>query len=137
MNGVVVTGVSIGFTGVTFTGTSTVTTFPFGNSTVTLTGSFLPGVVKSGMFSTFVTFPPSGTLTYLAISSCVKGVFVTGISIGVGFASTTLIVAGTSTNTFPSLSLTTTVTGLSPTVVASNGSFCPSGILYSNVEPLG
>ena len=60
VNGVVVTGVSIGFTGVTFTGTSTVTTFPFGNSTVTLTGSFLPGVVKSGMFSTFVTFPPSG-----------------------------------------------------------------------------
>ena len=57
-----VTGVSIGVIGVTFTGTSTVITFPFGNSTVTLTGSFLPGVVKSGMFSTFVTFPPSGIL---------------------------------------------------------------------------
>ena len=38
------------------------TTLPFGNSTVTLTGSFLPGVVKSGMFSTFVTLPPSGIL---------------------------------------------------------------------------
>ena len=46
--------------GVTVTGTSTVITFPFGNSTVTLTGAFLPGVVKSGIFSTFVTFPPSG-----------------------------------------------------------------------------
>ena len=60
--GVLVTGVSIGFTGVTFTGTSTIITFPFGSSTVTLTGSFLPGVVKSGIFSTFVTFPPSGIL---------------------------------------------------------------------------
>ena len=36
------------------------TTLPFGNSTVTFTGFFLPGVVKSGMFSTFVTFPPFG-----------------------------------------------------------------------------
>ena len=124
-------------TGVTLTGTSTVIVLPFGNSTVTLTGVFLPGVVKSGIFSTFVTFPPSGTLTYLAISSFVKGVFVTGVSIGFGLASTTLIVAGTSTNTFPFLSFTTTVTGLSPTVVASNGSFCPSGTLYSNVEPSG
>ena len=104
---------------------------------MTLTGSFSPGVVKSGIFSTLVTFPPSGTLTNLAISSFVKGVFVTGVSIGVGLASTTLIVAGTSTNTFPFLSFTTTVTGLSPTVVASNGSFCPSGTLYSNVEPSG
>ena len=60
VNGVSVTGVSIPFTGVTLTGTSTVITLPFGNSTVTLTGAFLPGVVKSGMFSTFVTFPPSG-----------------------------------------------------------------------------
>ena len=58
----VVTGVSISLTGVTFTGTSTVTTLPFGNVTVTLTGSFLPGVVKSGMFSTLVTLPPSGIL---------------------------------------------------------------------------
>ena len=124
-------------TGVTFTGTSTVVVLPFGKVTVTLTGFFLPGVVKSGMFSTFVTFPPSGTLTYLEISSFVKGVFVTGVSIGVGLASTTLIVAGTSTNTFPFLSFTTTVTGLSPTVVASNGSVCPSGTLYSNVEPSG
>ena len=137
VNGVFVTGVSISLTGVTFTGTSTVITFPFGNSTVTLTGSFLPGVVKSGMFSTFVTLPPSGTLTYLEISSFVKGVFVTGVSIGFGLASTTLIVAGTSTNTFPFLSFTTTVTGLSPTVVESNGSVCPSGTLYSNVEPSG
>ena len=112
-------------------------TFPFGNSTVTFTGSFLPGVVKSGVFSTFVTFPPSGTFTYLETSSFVNTVFVTGVSIGVGFASTTLIVAGTSTNTFPSLSLTTTVTGLSPTVVESNGSVFPSGTLYSNVEPSG
>ena len=112
-------------------------TFPFGNSIVTFTGVFLPGVVKSGMFSTFVTFPSSGTLTYLAISSLVIGVFVTGVSIGVGFASTTLIVAGTSTNTFPFLSFTTTVTGLSPIVVASNGSVLPSGTLYSNVEPSG
>ena len=56
------TGVSISLTGVTVTGTSTVTTLPFGNSIVTLTGSFLPGVVKSGMFSTLVTFPPSGIL---------------------------------------------------------------------------
>ena len=47
-------------TGVTFTGTSTVVVLPFGKVTVTLTGFFLPGVVKSGMFSTFVTFPPSG-----------------------------------------------------------------------------
>ena len=54
------TGVSIPVAGVTFTGTSTVIVFPFGNSTVTLTGSFLPGVVKSGMFVTPVTFPPSG-----------------------------------------------------------------------------
>ena len=60
VKGVSVTGVSIPVAGVTFTGTSTVITFPFGNSTVTLTGSFLPGIVKSGMFSTFVTFPPSG-----------------------------------------------------------------------------
>ena len=110
---------------------------PFGKVTVTLTGFFLPGVVKSGTFSTLVTFPPSGTLTYLAISSFVKGVFVTGVSIGFGLASTTLIVAGTSTNTFPFLSFTTTVTSLSPTVVASNGSVCPSGTLYSNVEPSG
>ena len=58
----VVTGVSISLTGVTVTGTSTVITFPFGNSIVTLTGSFLPGVVKSGMFATFVTLPPSGIL---------------------------------------------------------------------------
>ena len=56
------TGVSISLTGVTVTGTSTVIVLPFGNSTVTLTGSFLPGVVKSGMFSTFVTLPPSGIL---------------------------------------------------------------------------
>ena len=62
VNGVSVTGVVIPVAGVTFTGTSTVIVFPFGNSTVTLTGSFLPGVVKSGMFSTFVTFPPSGIL---------------------------------------------------------------------------
>ena len=62
VNGVSVTGVVIPVAGVTFTGTSTVMVFPFGNSTVTLTGSFLPGVVKSGMFSIFVTFPPSGTL---------------------------------------------------------------------------
>ena len=54
------TFLTISLIGVTVTGTSTVITFPFGNSTVTLTGSFLPGVVKSGMFSTFVTFPPSG-----------------------------------------------------------------------------
>ena len=60
VKGVSVTGVSIPVAGVTVTGTSTVITFPFGNSTVTLTGFFLPGVVKSGMFSTFVTFPPSG-----------------------------------------------------------------------------
>ena len=60
VKGVFVTGVSISLTGVTFTGTSTVITFPFGSSTVTLTGVFLPGVVKSGMFSTFVTFPRSG-----------------------------------------------------------------------------
>ena len=47
-------------TGVTLTGTSTVIVLPFGNSTVTLTGVFLPDVVKSGTFSTFVTLPPSG-----------------------------------------------------------------------------
>ena len=47
--------------GVTFTGISTVTTLPFGNVIVTFTGSFLPGVVKSGMFSTLVV-APSGTL---------------------------------------------------------------------------
>ena len=51
------TGVSIGVTGVTVTGTSTVITLPFGNSIVTLTGSFLPGVVKSGIFSTLVVAP--------------------------------------------------------------------------------
>ena len=62
VKGVFVTGVSISLTGVTVTGTSTVTTLPFGNVIVTLTGSFLPGVVKSGIFSTFVTFPPSGIL---------------------------------------------------------------------------
>ena len=55
-----VTGVSIGVIGVTVTGTSTVITLPFGNSIVTFTGSFLPGVVKSGIFSTLVTLPPSG-----------------------------------------------------------------------------
>ena len=60
-----VTGVSIGVIGVTFTGTFTVITFPFGNSTVTFTGFFLPGVVKSGMFSTFVTLPPSGIVILL------------------------------------------------------------------------
>ena len=63
--------------------------------------------------------------------------FVTGVSIGVGFDSTTLIVAGTSTNTLPFLSFTTTVTGLSPGVVPSYGVVCPSGTLYSNVEPAG
>ena len=45
--------------------------------------------------------------------------------------------AGTSTNTFPSLSFTTTVTGLSPGVVPSYGVVCPSGTLYSNVDPSG
>ena len=63
--------------------------------------------------------------------------FVTGVSIGVGFDSTTLMVVGTSTNTFPSLSFTTTVTGLSPGVDPSYGVVCPSGTLYSNVEPAG
>ena len=57
-----VTGVSISLTGVTVTGTSTVTTLPFGNVIVTFTGVFSPGVVKSGMFSTLVTLPPSGIL---------------------------------------------------------------------------
>ena len=89
------------------------------------------------MFSTFVTLPSAGTLTYLEISSFVKGVFVTGVSIGFGLASTTLIVAGTSTNTLPFLSFTTTVTGLSPGVVPSYGVVCPSGTLYSNVDPSG
>ena len=62
VNGVFVTGVSIPLTGVTLTGTSTTVVLPFGKVTVTLTGSFLPGIVKSGIFSTFVTLPPSGTL---------------------------------------------------------------------------
>ena len=108
VKGVFVTGVSIFLTGVTLTGTSTVITFPFGNSTVTLTGSFLPGVVKSGIFSTFVTFPPSGTLTYLEISSFVKGVFVTGVSISL----TGVTLTGTSTVVvFPFGKVTVTLTG--------------------------
>ena len=74
------TGVSIGVIGVTFTGTSTVTTLPFGNVIVTFTGSFLPGVVKSGMFSTLVV-APSGTLICFKISSGVNLAVVTGVSI--------------------------------------------------------
>ena len=132
VNLTVVTGVSIGVTGVTFTGTSTVITFPFGSSTVTLTGSFLPGVVKSGMFSTFVTFPPSGTLTYLEISSFVKGVFVTGVSISL----TGVTVTGTSTvTTLPFGNVIVTLTGSFLPGVVKSGifstfvTFPPSGIL--------
>ena len=88
----VVTGVSISLTGVTFTGTSTVTTLPFGNVTVTLTGSFLPGVVKSGIFSTLVV-APSGTLICFKISSGVNLPVVTGVSISL----TGVTVTGTST----------------------------------------
>ena len=76
----VVTGVSISLTGVTFTGTSTVTTLPFGNVTVTFTGSFLPGVVKSGKSPTLA-FPPSGTLICFNTSSGVSFSVVTGVSI--------------------------------------------------------
>ena len=50
---------------------------------------------------------------------------------------TTLIFAGTSTIVFPSESFTTTVTSFSPGVVPSYGVVCPSGVLYSNVEPSG
>ena len=47
------------------------------------------------------------------------------------------MVVGTSTNTLPFLSFTTTVTGLSPGVVPSYGVVCTSGTLYSNVDPSG
>ena len=50
---------------------------------------------------------------------------------------TTLIFAGTSTSLSPSGSFTTTVTSFSPGVVPSYGVVCPSGVLYSNVEPSG
>ena len=132
VNGVVVTGVSIGFTGVTFTGTSTVITFPFGNSTVTLTGSFLPGVVKYGIFSTFVTFPSSGIIIPLVQSSGVNGVVVTGVSIG--FTGVTF--TGTSTViTFPFGNSTVTFTGSFLPGIVRSGMFStfvifpPSGIL--------
>ena len=65
---------------------------PFGNVTVTLTGSFLPGVVKSGTSPTLVV-APSGTLICFKISSGVNLSVVTGVSISL----TGVTVTGTST----------------------------------------
>ena len=125
------TGVSIGVIGVTFTGTSTVTTLPFGNSTVTFTGSFLPGVVKSGMFSTLLV-APSGTLICFKISSGVNLSFVTGVSISL----TGVTFTGTSTvTTLPFGNVTVTFTGSFLPGVVKSGMFStlvtlpPSGIL--------
>ena len=89
---------------------------PFGNVTVTLTGSFLPGVVKSGIFSTLVV-APSGTLICFKISSGVSGVVVTGVSIS--------LIGVTVTGTFtvydlPFFNVILTSTGVfSPGVVKS------------------
>ena len=127
----VVTGVSISLTGVTVTGTSTVTTLPFGNVTVTLTGSFLPGVVKSGMFSTLVV-APSGTLICFKISSGVNLPVVTGVSISL----TGVTVTGTSTViTLPFGNSIVTLTGSFLPGVVKSGIFStlvilpPSGIV--------
>ena len=65
---------------------------PFGNSIVTLTGVFLPGVVKSGKSPTLVV-APSGTLICFKISSGVNFSVVTGVSISL----TGVTVTGTST----------------------------------------
>ena len=61
VTGTLTVPVFVPFSAVNLANTSSVT-----SPTVTLTGSFLPGVVKSGMFSTFVTFPPSGRVISLA-----------------------------------------------------------------------
>ena len=130
VNLAVVTGVSISLIGVTFTGTSTVITFPFGNVTVTFTGSFLPGVVKSGMFSTLVV-APSGTLICFKISSGVNLAVVTGVSIsliGVTFTGTSTVI------TFPFGNVTVTFTGSFLPGVVKSGMFstlvvAPSGTL--------
>ena len=115
----VVTGVSISLTGVTFTGTSTVTTLPFGNVTVTLTGSFLPGVVKPGRSPTLAV-APSGTLICFKISSGVNLSVVTGVSISL----TGVTFTGTSTvTTLPFSNVTVTFTGFFlPGVVKSGKS---------------
>ena len=126
-----VTGVSIGVIGVTFTGTSTVTTLPFGNVIVTLTGSFLPGVVKSGKSPT-LTVAPSGTLICFKISPGVNLSFVTGVSISL----TGVTVTGTSTvTTLPFGNVTVTLTGSFLPGVVKSGMFStlvtlpPSGIV--------
>ena len=130
VNLAVVTGVSISLIGVTFTGTSTVITFPFGNVIVTFTGSFLPGVVKSGMFSTLLV-APSGTLICFNTSSGVSFSVVTGVSISL----TGVTVTGTSTvTTLPFGNVIVTFTGsFLPGVVKSGRSptlvVAPSGTL--------
>ena len=103
---------------------------PFGNVTVTFTGSFLPGVVKSGIFSTLVV-APSGTLICFKISSGVNLSVVTGVSIS--------LIGVTVTGTFtvydlPFFNVILTSTGVfSPGVVKSGrppttSTVAPSGI---------